>query len=384
MTGGAGAAAAARAMSALRRGDDAGRDGMRAVMGRVLAGETSEQENADLLEALAQKGETDGELLGMLEKMQEFAVRVDLAQAGGGGGEGGNGTGPIDMCGTGGDGMQTFNVSTAASFVVAAAGGSVAKHGNRSSSGVSGSADVFEQLGCDLDAGPGRVAELLGRHGICFMFAPRFHPAMMHVAPARRRLGGMRTAFNLLGPLSNPAMVKRQMVGVSSVDLLKRIPVLLGQRGGQDGGGGGRIRSVMAVRSDNGMDEFSTAAPNRVAVLSDGGAGRVETYTVDPEEVGLHASSPADIRVQTRDEAMGMFVGAVGGTAGRAAVETAALNAAGGLVVAGLADGWADAVEAAMSAIRDGRAYKKLEGFARDAGDVSRLREIAEEGAGCA
>jgi len=327
---------------------------MSSVMADMLSGSTSEQENIDFLGALTEKGETDVELLGMLDKMQEFSLRVEPKTEGT----------LIDMCGTGGDGLQTFNVSTAASFVVAAAGGIVAKHGNRSSSGVSGSADVFEYFGYDLNQEPRQVADVLDRHGICFMFAQKFHPAMRHVSSARKRLG-RRTAFNLLGPLSNPARVKNQLVGVSSADLLGRLPVLLKQRGAQN---------VMTVRSDDGMDEFSTSAVNRVAVMRD---GKVLTSAVDPEAVGLHRSSLRDIRIETKRQAMQSFVGVLNSTANQAMTETTALNAAGGLIVAGVAGDFEEAVEMALSAIQDGKAFKTLEGFVRDTGDVARLREVA-------
>lgn len=323
----------------------------------MLSGGAPDREAADFLAALADRGETDGELLAMLDAMMGFADRVDLR----------TGRTAIDMCGTGGDGQQTFNVSTAASFVVAAAGGAVAKHGNRSSSGISGSADVLEYLGCDLGRGPGEAAAALERHGICFMFAQRFHPAMRHVAGARRLLRGRRTAFNLLGPMANPAGVKRQLVGVSSADLLSRMPSLLRRRGAE---------AVMAVRSEGGMDELSTSSANR-AVTMVGGSVSAESFR--PEDVGLHRSSPADIRIRTMEEAARSFVGALDGTAGRAAVETTALNAAGGLVVAGVADGIGEAVGVALEAISDGRAIKTLRGFVGDAGDPSRLAEIAGE-----
>ncbi len=339
----------------LQRGADLTREQTSSAMEEMLSGNTSERENIDFLGALTAKGETDEELLGMLDKMQEFSLEVRPRTH----------DTPIDMCGTGGDMLQTFNVSTTASFVVAAAGGTVAKHGNRSSSGVSGSADIFEYFGYDLSQEPSQIADILDRHGICFMFAQKFHPAMRHVFSARRQLG-RRTAFNLLGPLSNPARVKNQLVGVSSTDLLERLPLLLRQRGAQ---------SVMTVRSDDGMDEFSTSAVNRVAVLRN---GKVTTSTVDPEAVGLHRSSLSDIRIETGQQAVESFVGVLDNTANRAMIETTALNAAGGLIVAGIADSFEEAVETALSAIRDGKAFKTLEGFVQDTGDVARLREMTD------
>ncbi len=342
-------------ISKMAEGTDLTYDQMSSCMIEMLSGATADGENELFLEALTRKGESDDELLGMLDRMQEFSLRVRPRTQGI----------VIDMCGTGGDGLGTFNVSTAASFVVAAAGGAVAKHGNRSNSGAIGSADIFEHLGCDLDMGPEGIADMLHKHGICFMFAQKFHPAMKHVAPARRRLG-VRTAFNLLGPLSNPARVRNQLVGVSSVPFLERLPMLLMKRGAQN---------VMTVRSDDGMDEFSTSAINRVVIS---GSGETITRSVDPEDLGLYRSSLRDIQVGTRQQALESFVGAINGTAGRAVVETTALNAAGGLMVAGVASGFEEAVPMALSAIDDGRAFRVLDGFIRDAGDISRLREVAD------
>ena len=172
-------------------------DEINEIMTDILSGKTTDSENVSFLSNLADKGETDDELLGMLDKMNEFALKVVPKNQGT----------IIDMCGTGGDKLQTFNISTTASFVVAAAGGVVAKHGNRSSSGVSGSADIFEYFGYDLNQEPSQIADVLEKHNICFMFAQKFHPAMKHVSVARKQIG-KRTAFNLLGPLSNPAGVK--------------------------------------------------------------------------------------------------------------------------------------------------------------------------------
>jgi len=190
-------------------------DEMNNVMTNILSGNTNNQENADFLSNLAEKGETDDELLGMLDKMQELSLKIEPKNA----------ETIIDMCGTGGDQLQTFNVSTTASFVVAAAGGIVAKHGNRSTSGVSGSADIFEYFGYDLNQEPSKIVQVLEKHKICFMFAQKFHPAMKHVSEARKQLG-KRTAFNLLGPLSNPAKVKNQLIGVFSSSVIFLVPAI--------------------------------------------------------------------------------------------------------------------------------------------------------------
>ncbi|MEK0321229.1 MAG: anthranilate phosphoribosyltransferase [Nitrosopumilus sp.] len=328
-------------------------DEMNNIMTDILSGNTNIQENADFLSNLADKGETDDELLGMLDKMQELSLKIEPKNTGT----------IIDMCGTGGDKLQTFNISTTASFVVAAAGGVVAKHGNRSTSGVSGSADIFEYFGYDLSQEPSKIVQILEKHKICFMFAQKFHPAMKYVGPARKQLG-KRTAFNLLGPLSNPAGVKNQLVGVFSNEYLDRLPAILKRRGAEN---------IMTVRSDDGMDEFSTSATNRVCILRD---DKVLMNAIDPEVVGLHKSSLKDIQIETREDAIKSFVGVLNNTANQAMIETTALNAAGGLIVANIANNFEEGVELAMNTISNGKAFKTLENFVIDTGDISKLKEM--------
>jgi anthranilate phosphoribosyltransferase len=328
-------------------------DEMNQVMTDVLSGKTDDTQNANFLSNLADKGETDDELLGMLDKMQEFSLKIEPKNQGT----------VIDMCGTGGDKLQTFNISTTASFVVAAAGGTVAKHGNRSSSGVSGSADIFEYFGYDLNLEPPKIADILEKHNICFMFAQKFHPAMRHVSAARKQLG-KRTAFNLLGPLSNPAGVKNQLVGVFSIEYLDRLPLILKRKGAEN---------IMTVRSDDGMDEFSTSATNRVCILK---KDKVLMNAIDPEVVGLHKSSLQDIQIKTKEDAIKSFVGVLNNTANQAMIETTALNAAGGLIVANISKNFEEAVELALNTIKSGKAFSLLEKFVKDTGDISKLREI--------
>ncbi|MDP6327521.1 MAG: anthranilate phosphoribosyltransferase [Nitrosopumilus sp.] len=342
-------------ISKLQEKTDLSYDQMNNIMTDMLSGKTTDIENADFLSKLAQKGETDDELLGMLDKMQEFSLKVETKNSGT----------VIDMCGTGGDSLQTFNISTTASFVVAASGGTVAKHGNRSSSSVSGSADIFEYFGYNLNMNPIEISEVLEKHNICFMFAQKFHPAMRYVSTARKQLG-IRTAFNLLGPLSNPAGVKNQLIGVFSIDFLDRLPVLLKRKGAQN---------IMTVRSDDGMDEFSTSATNRVCILR---KDKVLMNAIDPEVVGLHKSSLKDIQIESKKDAMDSFVGVLNNTANQAMIETTALNAAGGLIVAGIADNFEQGVEIALNTIKDGKAFSLLEKFVADTGDISKLKEITD------
>jgi anthranilate phosphoribosyltransferase len=323
------------------------------IMTEVLSGKTDDVQNSDFLSSLAQKGETDDELLGMLDKMQEFSLKITPKNQGT----------VIDMCGTGGDKLQTFNISTTASFVVAASGGIVAKHGNRSSSGVSGSADIFEYFGYDLNSEPVEIAAILEKYNICFMFAQKFHPAMKHVSAARKQLG-KRTAFNLLGPLSNPANVKNQLVGVFSTEYLERLPQILKRKGAQN---------IMTVRSDDGMDEFSTSSTNHVCILQ---KDKVLTNVIDPEIVGLHKSKLSDIQIKTKQDAIGSFVKVLNNTANQAMIETTILNAAGGLIVADIAKNFEEAVEIATNTIESGKAYSLLEKFVKGTGDISKLKEI--------
>ena len=325
-------------ISKLQEKTDLSYDEMNKAMTDVLSGKTNDSENADFLSFLADKGETDDELLGMLDKMQEFSLKVEAKNQGI----------LIDMCGTGGDKLQTFNISTTASFVVAAAGGKVAKHGNRSSSGVSGSADIFEYFGYNLDSEPVKIAEILQKHNICFMFAQKFHPAMRHVSTARKQLG-TRTAFNLLGPLSNPAGVKNQLVGVFSIEYLDRLPSLLKRKGAEN---------IMTVRSDDGMDEFSTSAVNRVCTLKN---DKVLMNAIDPEVLGLHKSALQDIQINTKEDAIKSFVGVLNNTANQAMIETTALNAAGGLIVANISKNFEEAIELALDTIKSGKAFSLLE-----------------------
>jgi len=330
-------------------------DQMSEIMSEVLSGKTNDEQNVSILSNLSQKGETDDELLGMLDKMQELSLKITPKNLGT----------VIDMCGTGGDKLQTFNISTTASFVVAAAGGIVAKHGNRSSSGISGSADIFEYFGYDLNAEPSDVAKILENHGICFMFAQKFHPAMKNVSLARKQLA-TRTAFNLLGPLSNPANVKNQLVGVFSNEFLTRLPHILKRKG---------VENIMTVRSNDGMDEFSTSSTNSVCILKN---NIITVNSIDPEFLGLHKSSLHDIQIKTKQNAIESFVGVLNNTANQPMIETTALNAAAGLLVGNVVNSFEDGVELALNTIIDGKAMSLLEKFVASTGTIEKLKEIID------
>jgi len=323
------------------------------AMENILKGKVSDEETSNFLKYLRDKGESDDELLGMLDKMQSFSLQVSPKSKGT----------LIDVCGTGGDNLQTFNISTTASFVIAAAGGIVAKHGNRSVSGVSGSADIFEYFGYDLNSSPNRVAEIIDKFGIGFMFAPKFHPAMKNVANARKIIGG-RTAFNLLGPLSNPAQVKNQLIGVFSNEFLERIVLLLKKRGSEN---------IMTVRSQDGLDELSTTSKNHVYFLKN---GIITPMTIDPEKLGLTKPQIKDIQISNKDQAINAFVSVLNNTANNAMIEITALNAAGGLMVANIAKNFDEGIEIALNTIKNGDALKLLENFVLDYGDITKLKEL--------
>jgi anthranilate phosphoribosyltransferase len=322
-------------------------------MNEILTGTQNDEDVAEFLKNLTQKGESDDELLAMLNKMEEFALHISPNCQGK----------VIDVCGTGGDKLKTFNISTAASFVIAAAGGNVAKHGNRSISGVSGSADIFEYFGFDLDSEPMKVNETIEKFGIGFMFAQKFHPAMKNVANARKVVGG-RTAFNLLGPLTNPARVKNQLIGVFSEDYQERIVKILQRKNAE---------TIMSVRSDDGMDELSTTSKNQICLLKN---NTITKMTLDPQEVGLQKGNISDIQIDSKKDAVKSFVDVLNDTANKTKIEITALNAAGGLIVSDIADSFDEAIELALNTIHSGKAFDKLKNFVKNCGDMGKLEGV--------
>ena len=337
----------------LSRGDSLTIDQMTSVMNEILGGTQNDQDVADFLKNLTQKGESDDELLAMLNKMEEYSLHISPNCKGK----------IIDVCGTGGDKLKTFNISTAASFVIAGAGGNVAKHGNRSISGVSGSADIFEYFGIDLNSEPNKVNETIEKFGIGFMFAQRFHPAMKNVANARKVVGG-RTAFNLLGPLTNPAMVKNQLIGVFSENYQERIVKILKRKNAE---------TVIAVRSDDGMDELSTTSKNQICMLKN---NMITKMTLDPQKIGLQKGNISDIQIRSKEDAIESFVTVLNGSANKTKIEITALNAAGGLIVSDIVDSFTDAVELTLDAIHSGKAFDKLENFVKNCGDIEKLEGV--------
>jgi len=337
----------------LSRGDSLTIAQMTSVMNEELGGTQNDQDVADFLKNLTQKCVSDDVLLAMLNKLEEYSLHISP-----------NCKGKInDVCGTGGDKLNTFNISTAASFVIAWAGGNVAKHGIRSVSGISGSADIFEYFGLDLNSEPNKVNETIEKFGIGFMFAQKFHPAMKYVAKARKIVGG-RTAFNLLGPLTNPAMVKNQLIGVFSENYQERIVKILQRKNAE---------TIMAVRSADGMDELSTTSKNQICLLKN---NVITKMTLDPQKVGLQKGNISDIQISSKEDAIKSFVTVLDGSANKTKIEITALNAAGGLIVSNIADSFTDAVELALNAIHSGKAFDILENFVKNCGDMKKLEEV--------
>jgi len=328
-------------------------DEMNVIMDELLNGKISSQEAANFLRNLTDKGESDEELLAMLDKMQQYAIHINPKRPGR----------MIDVCGTGGDKMKTFNVSTTAAFVINSVGGTVAKHGNRSVSGISGSADIFEYFGYDLNITPEKVTEIIEKCGIGFMFAQKFHPAMKNIAEARKILG-TRTAFNLLGPLSNPAGVRNQLVGVFSADYLERIILLLKVRGAEN---------AMSVLSHDGLDELSTTSKNQICHLKD---GKINIKILNPQDFGLTKSNLSDIQVSSKEHAIKSFITVLKGTANKSMIEVTALNAAAGLIISGIADDFHDAIPMALDSIKSGKSYNAFRDFIHFCGNIEKIEEF--------
>jgi anthranilate phosphoribosyltransferase len=324
------------ALARMLEGHDLSQAEARDVMDEIMRGEATPAQIAGFLVALRLKGETADEIAGCAEAMRKHVLAVrpkrdDL----------------VDTAGTGGDGAGTFNISTAAALVAAAAGAGVAKHGNRAVSSSSGSADVLEALGFDLDLSPKRVARSIDELGFGFLFAPTHHPAMRHAAPVRRELAA-RTVFNVLGPLTNPAGARAQIVGVYSSDLVPVIARVLNRLG---------ARRAFVVHGAGGIDELSPAGPNLVCEVAN---GRVRRREIDPLDLGVPRCDPADLAggspAENAATIRAVFEGANGGA--RSAV---LLNAAGAIAASGRARNLREGVGAATEAVDSGAAGARLE-----------------------
>jgi len=306
------------------------------IMHQLMSGELTPVQIAGILIALRMKGETVDEIAAAAEVMRELSLKVKVATD----------EHLIDTCGTGGDGIQTFNVSTVCAFVAAAAGAKVAKHGGRSVSSTCGSADVLEALGVNVNLTPEQVARCVNEIGIGFMFAPNYHSAMKHAAPVRRELG-VRTLFNLLGPLTNPAGARNQVMGVFDKNLTGKLACVLQRLGS---------KHVMVVHGADGMDEISFSGDTYVAELKD---GTVTEYVLNPGQFGMRLHRAESIRVQNAEESKKIVLEVLEGNAG-AARDIVLLNAGAAIYVAGLADNLQAGIDQAAVSIDNGNAMEKL------------------------
>ncbi|MBK8814730.1 MAG: anthranilate phosphoribosyltransferase [Methylococcaceae bacterium] len=310
-------------------------DEMRGVMRLIMCGAVTDAQIAGFLIALRCKGETVDEIAAAVEVMRELASKVPVS-----------GDHVIDTCGTGGDGANTFNISTACAFVVAAAGGQVAKHGNRSVSSRCGSADVLETAGVNLDLSAKQVAQCVHDIGVGFLFAPKHHGAMKHTINVRKELG-VRTLFNLLGPLSNPAAAPNQLIGVFSKEWVEPLAKVLLKLGSNH---------VLVVSADDGLDEISIGSATQVAELKN---GEVLTYTVTPEQFGLQRANLAELAVDNAETSL-VMIKSVLNNQPSAALGIVLLNAGAAIYAANIADTLSDGIQIAREVIASGAALAKL------------------------
>ncbi len=313
---------------------------MLAVMQQVMAGELTPVQISALLIALRMKGETVDEIAAAATVMRELSTKVQVHDT----------QHLVDTCGTGGDGIQTFNVSTVSAFIAAAAGAKVAKHGGRSVSSTCGSADVLEALGVNVNQSPAQVAASVSEIGIGFMFAPNHHSAMKHAAPVRRELG-VRTIFNLLGPLTNPANAKCQVMGVFDRTLTGKLAHVLQKLGSEH---------VLVVHGADGMDEISFTGDTYVAELKN---GQVTEYTVNPSQFGLGVYQLKAIQIQNAEESKAMILDVLSGKSqckNPAARDIVLLNAGAAIYVSGVAASLAEGIAKAAEVIDNGQALAKL------------------------
>lgn len=309
---------------------------MTEVMRTIMSGQASPAQIGGFLVGLHMKGETVEEIAAAAQVMRELAIRVEVRS-------------PhlLDTCGTGGDAAGTFNISTASALVAAAVGAKVAKHGNRSVSGRTGSADVLEAAGVRLELSPEQIGACIETVGVGFLFAPLHHGAMKHAIGPRREMG-VRTIFNLLGPLTNPAGAPNQIMGVFADRWVEPLAHVLKQLGS---------RHVMVVHSEDGLDEISIGAPTHVAELKQ---GEVRTYSLTPEDFGLQRSSLETLKVDTIDQSLKVILDVLAGRPGPAA-DIVALNAGAGIYTAGLAASLQEGVHKARTILAEGAAARVLE-----------------------
>lgn len=328
------------AIRAVTERHDLSADEMTAVMRTIMTGEATPAQIGGFLIGLRMKGETVDEIAAAARVMRELATGVQLS-----------GSNVVDIVGTGGDATNTFNVSTASTFVVAAAGGTVAKHGNRSVSSKSGSADLLEAAGVNLDLTPEQVAQCINEIGVGFMFAPKHHSAMKHAIGPRKEMG-VRTIFNVLGPLTNPAGAPNQLLGVFSSELVEPLAEVLNKLGSNH---------VLVVNAEDGMDEISVGAATHVAELKE---GQVSTYTITPEQFGVDRADINQLVVNSAAESLAIINAVLENQPGPAR-DIVMLNAGAAIYAAGLADTLDAGIRKADKVIATGKAKEKLEALVK-------------------
>ncbi len=336
-------------LNRLLAGRDLAGEEMELFVGAVMDGGVDDVVVAAVLAALRVKGETGVEIAAAARAMRARAIPVVIADP----------ARAVDTCGTGGDGAETINISTAAALLAAAAGVPVAKHGNRSVSSRCGSADVLEAAGVRLDLTPEAMAALHDEIGIAFLFAPRLHPAMRAVMPVRRTLG-VRTVFNLLGPLTNPAGVARQVIGVWGADVQDLMASALAELG---------ARRALVVHSEDGLDEISVNAPTRVLEVRDGCV--VDEWRVEPAAIGIAVDDPGSLTGGNVDENLRRMRDILGGREKSAAAEAVAVNAAAALYVAETAENMALGLEMARQTLRSGAGLVILESLGKRSVEIT-------------
>jgi len=323
------------ALKLVTQKQDLNAEQMRAVMQQIMTGNATPAQIGGFIIGLSMKGETVTEIAAAAEVMRSLATQVQV-----------DGEHVVDTCGTGGDGASTFNVSTASAFVVAAAGAKVAKHGNRSISSSSGSADVLEAAGVNLELTPEQVKHCIDNVGVGFLFAQKHHGAMKHAIGPRREMG-VRTVFNLLGPLTNPAQAAHQVLGVFDQKWVKPMAEVLQALGS---------KHVLVVHAEDGLDEISIGADTHVAELRD---GQISTYTIKPEDFGMVRSSVSELAVKNAHDSLAIIRAVFDGEQGPAR-NIVVLNAGAAIYAADLADSLQNGIELAASVIDSGAANEKL------------------------
>ena len=325
------------AIEAVVSGESLSMEAAAQVMNEIMSGEATPAQFGAFVTALRLKGESVDEIAGMAQVMREHSLHVEVD---------GN---LVDTCGTGGDGSGTFNISTAAAFVAAGAGAKVAKHGNRAMSGSSGSADVLEALGAKIDLSPESVTRCIDETGFGFMFAQGFHPSMRFAAGPRREIG-IRTVFNILGPLTNPAGAGAQVIGVADASMASKMAQVLGRLGS---------RRAFVVHGSDGLDEISIAGPTRIWELEE---GHVIEYEISPEDAGLSSAPLSEIQASDAEASARILRAVLEGEPG-ASRDIVVLNASAALLAGEIVDSLEEGVQAAAASVDSGKALRSLEAF---------------------